>query len=149
MKKLLPVVWLFILILTTFNNAFASDVVINGYSQFDCSLSDKFMEKHGYVFIEESYYKDFLTTNMYGAKDAEVIVENEHGAVLGTGLTDSEGKFSITVPMGDLYKIIVRFRDRESIKQIEFPKIENVIIYMGYVTSDTIDSWIRTAARTD
>ena len=56
MKNIFVFIGLSILILFAFHNkAAASEVIISGSSQFDSSLSVKFMEKHGYVFIEESY----------------------------------------------------------------------------------------------
>jgi len=150
MKKILRAICFTLVVFYSFiNNAVASDVVISGSTQFDCSLSSKFMEKHGYVFIEESYYESYLTTNMYAARDAEVIVENEHGAVLGTGIADKKGKFSITVPKGDLYNVIARFHGNEIIKQVQFPKLENVIVYIGYFKSDVVDNWLRTAGLND
>ena len=144
MQKILRAICFSLVVFYSFiNNAVASDIVISGSTQFDCSLSAMFMEKHGYVFIEESYYESYLTTNMYAAKDAEIIIENEHGAVLGTGIADKKGKFSIAVPKGDLYKIIARFHDTKSIKQVQYPNIEDIIVYMGYIQSDMVDNWLR------
>jgi hypothetical protein len=149
MKNFLFMIWLSVLICALFiSNAVASDVVISGSSQFDSSLSDKFMEKRGYVFIEETSYADFLTTNIYGAKGAEVIVEDYNGTVLGTETADDRGDFSITVPEGDIYLLTVKFRGRERTKKIEFPKIDNVTVYIGFFKSETVDSWfIRPVSR--
>lgn len=124
------------------NRSAASEVIINGSAQFDSSLSEKYMEKHGYVFIEESYYKGYLKTNMFGAKNADVLIKNEYGEVLGMTKTDKEGEFSVAVPKVELYKIIVRFKGNEVMKQVQFPKIKNVILYSGFFKSDTVDGWI-------
>ena len=150
MKKILFVIWLSVLILVPFNkNAVAADVVISGSSQFDCSLSAKFMEKHGYVFIEESYYESYRTTNMYAATGSKVIVEDEEGTVLGTVMLDEKGKFSIAVPAGDKYKVIVSFHGNTTIKHVQSPKLDNITVYLGYYKSETVDNWLRTAALDD
>ena len=147
MKKILLVICFSALIFTfSNNNAAASEVVISGSSQFDCSLSAKFMEKHGYVFIEESYYASYMSTNMYAATDAEVTIENEHGAILGAGMADKRGHFSITVPKSDLYKIVVTFHGHKGIKQVQFSKIDDVIVYLGFVKSEIVDNWLQTAS---
>lgn len=124
------------------SKAASSEVIISGSAQFDSSLSENYMEKHGYVFIEESYYQSFLKTNMYGLKNAEILIKNEYGNVLGTAMTDKEGNFTVTVPKESDYKIIVRFKGHEIIKQALLPKIENVIVYAGFFNSDTVGAWI-------
>jgi CTP:phosphocholine cytidylyltransferase-like protein len=145
-KNLLAICFSAFIFIFFINNVSASEVVISGASQFDCSLSAKFMEKHGYVFIEESYYKSYVTTNMYAAAYAKVTIENEHGAILGAGMADKRGRFSITVPKSDLYKIVVTFHGHKGIKQVQFPKIDDVIVYLGFVKSEIVDNWLRTAS---
>ena len=158
-KNLLVILFSFVLGVFFINNAVASDfqkeniviktVVISGSFQFDSSLSARFMEKHGYSFIEESYYASYLTTNIYGAKDAEVIIEDEHGTFLGTGVTDKKGKFSINVPLEDSYRIVARFHDRETDKMVKLKDIERVIVYVGFFKSETVDIWMAQASLDD
>ena len=150
MKKILPAILFSLVIVIPFtNNAAASDVIISGSFQFDCTLSAKFMEKHGYSFIEESYYGSYLSTNMYAAEDVEVIIKNEDGTILGTGVADKKGKFSISVPHEDIYRIVARFHDRETDKMVEFKDIERVIVYVGFFKSETVDIWMAKASRDD
>ena len=147
MKNILLVIFFSALIFTfSNNNAAASDVVISGSSQFDCSLSAKFMEKHGYVFIEESYYESYLSTNMYAATGSEVSVFDEEGNVLGTAMVDNKGSFSVTVPKKDTYRIIGRFHDQKIEKSVAFSKIDNVTIYIGFFKSEMVDNWLQIAA---
>jgi len=147
MKNVLLVICFFALIFTFLNNnASASDVVISGSSQFDCSLSAKFMEKHGYVFIEESYYASYMSTNIYAAAGSEVSVLDEEGNVLATAMVDNKGRFSVAVPKEDIYKIICRFHDKKVEKIVEYSKIDNVTIYNGFFKSDIVDNWLRTAS---
>ena len=158
-KILLVILFSLVLCVSVTNNAVASDfqkensivktVEISGSFQFDSSLSAKFMEKHGYSFIEESYYGSFLTTNMYGAQDVEVIIEDEHGTLLGTGVSDKKGKFSISVPPEDSYRIVARFHDRETDKMVEFKDIDGVIVYVGFFKSETVDIWMTQASQND
>ena len=128
------------------NNASASEVVISGSSQFDCSLSEKFMEKHGYVFVEESYYESYLSTNMYAATGSEVKVLDADGNVLGTAKTDDKGGFTVSVPKEDTYRIICMFRDKKVEKVVKFSDIDNITVYIGFFKSEIVDSWLRTAS---
>ncbi len=146
MKKILLVICFSALIFTfSNNNAAASEVVISGSSQFDCSLSAKFMEKHGYVFIEESYYASYISTNMYAAAGSEVSVLDEGGNVLGTAMVDDKGSFSVVVPKEDIYRIIGRFHDKKVEKRVEYSKIDNVTIYIGFFKSEIVDNWLLAA----
>ena len=147
MKKILLVIWLSVSMFTFFNNnVSASEIVISGSTQFDCSLSEKFMGKHGYLFLEESYYESYLSTNMYAATGSEVSILDEDGNVLARAMTDSKGGFSVTVPKEDTYRIICRFRDQKVEKVVKFSDIDNVTVYIGFFKSETVDNWLRTAA---
>jgi len=147
MNKTLPIICLFVLIFIPFNyNAAASDVVIKGSSQFDCSLSEKFMKKHGYFFIEESSYETYISTNIYAASGSELSVLDEEGNVLGTAMADNEGSFSITVPKGETYRIIARFHDQKVEKVVKFSDIEKVTVSLGFFKSEIVDNWLRTAS---
>jgi hypothetical protein len=146
MKKILLVICCSALIFTFINNnASAAEVVIKGSSQFDCSLSAKYMEKHGYVFIEETAYASYVTTNMYAAAGSEVSVLDEDGNVLGTAKVDNKGSFSVTVPKEDTYKIICKFHDKKVEKIVKYSKIDNVTIYNGFVKSEVVDHWLQAA----
>ncbi len=146
MTRILLVICFSALIFTFSNNhAAASDIIISGSSQFDCSLSAKFMEKHGYLFIEESYYASYMSTNIYAAAGSEVSVLDEEGNVLATAMVDNKGSFSVTVPREDIYKIICRFHDKKIEKIVEYSKIDNVTIYNGFFKSEIVDNWLQAA----
>ena len=147
MKNIFVFIGLSILILFAFHNkAAASEVIISGSSQFDSSLSAKFMGKHGYVFLEESYYESYLSTNMYAATGSEVSILDEDGNVLGTAIADNKGGFSVTVPREDSYRIISRFHNQKVEKIVKFSDIDNVTVYIGFFKSEIVDNWLRTAA---
>ena len=42
----------------------------------------------------------------------------------------------------DVYKIIVRFHGQETKKIVTFPKIEDVMINVGYFKSDVVGDWL-------
>ncbi|HDZ62811.1 MAG TPA: hypothetical protein ENH40_06680 [Nitrospirae bacterium] len=145
MRKLL-FISLCLLVIFSFHNKAAAEITISGSSQFDSSLLEKYMKKHGYFYIGETDNEYALNVNTFAAKDAEIIIEDEQGAVLGTEMTDDEGRFDITVNREDVYKIIVKFHGLETVKIVKFPKIEDVMINVGYFDSNIIDRWLRTAS---
>ena len=126
-----------LMIFSFHNTSAAAEITISGSSQFDCSLLEKYMAKHGYFYIGETEY-----VNTFAAKDAKVIIEDEQGAVLGTEMVDNKGNFDITVHREDVYKIIVRFHGQETKKIVTFPKIEDVMINVGYFKSDVVGDWL-------
>ncbi len=120
----------------------ASDLEISGSAYFQCSLMSKYMEKHGYSFIKEISHKDYLKTNLYAANDAKVIVKDKNNITVGAGTADKEGNFSINVPADESYRIIVRFHGHEFEEAVSYSDAQNVIIDLGYFSSDSVGSWI-------
>ena len=144
LKRILLIFWLSVLILAPFNNsASASDVFISGSSQFESRLLVKYMKKQGYFYIGLSD----TDLNTFGAKDAEIIITNADDIAVGTGLADNKGNFHITVPIEDVYKVVVRFHGKEVVQVVKFPGIKDIMVYLGYFDSDIIDRWwLRTAS---
>jgi len=143
MKTLLRSV-MYILLLVLFYNAAANaaNITLSGTTQFECNLLSKYMEKHGFTYLQEIPYNNFKT-NLFAANNAEVIIKNEkNNAVLGTARTDKKGNFSISVPEDSRYRIIVRFHDREIEKTVYCSEAKNIIANVGYFDSGTVDNWI-------
>ena len=115
----------------------ASDTTVSGSAHFKSSLLSSYMEKHGYVFIEESSKK-----NIFAAGDAEIIIRNKNNTIVGTGKTDKKGNFSISVPEDDSYQIIVRFHGHEAEYVVSSSEANNFIAYLGYFNSDEVGIWI-------
>ena len=124
------------------SSAIASDVTLKGSAQFKCNLLSKYMEKRGFPFLKElrdryNHYK----SNLYAAKDAEVIIKNRDDAVLRTEKTDENGNFSVSLPEG-AYKIVVRFHDREIESKLSASNHNNFIADLGHFSSNQIDNWL-------
>ncbi len=131
-----------LLLLFFSSSVFASDITINGSADFKCSFISNYMEKHGYSFIEEALHNNSVKTNLFGAKDAEVTIENQQNIVIGVGKTDSKGKFSISVPKEASYKVTVKFHGNEYSKAISDSDTSNITAHFGFFTSDKVGDWI-------
>lgn len=146
MRKTIFIGLCLLMIFSFHNAAAAADISISGSSQFESSLLAKYMKKHGYSYVGQTSIENYLKVNTYAAKDAEVIVKDEQGAVLGTGMTDQQGNFNIIVSREDVYKVIVRFQGQETEKIVKFPKIDDITMNVGYFSSEIVGGWIRTAS---
>ncbi len=134
---------LFLLLLFSLNTvAIASDITISGSAQFECNLLSKYMKKHGYFFIKEIRRKNNLKTNLFAAKDAEVIIKNKLDTILGVVRTDKKGNFSISVPVENMYQIVVRFHDREIKNEVSYSYAKNFLADLGYFDTEKVVSWI-------
>ena len=142
MRKMIFICLCLFMVFSFHNTAAASEITISGSSQFDSSLLEKYMAKHGYFYLGQTTLESFLKVNTFAAKDAKVIIENEQGTVLGTELVDNKGNFDITVNREDVYKIIVRFHGQETEKIVKFPRTENVMINVGYFESGVVGDWL-------
>jgi len=142
MKTLLrSVMHVLLLVLFYTAAATAASITLSGSAQFGCNLLSKYMEKHGFTYLQEIPYNNFKT-NLFAANNAEVLIKNENNAVLGTARTDKKGKFSISVPEDSRYRIIIRFHDREIEKTVDCSEAKNIIANVGYFDSGTVDNWI-------
>jgi plasmid maintenance system killer protein len=117
--------------------SYGSEATITGSVYFTCNFLSKYMAKHGYVFIGEEAKK-----NVFAAEDAEVIIKDMNGTVIGTARTDKKGNFSILVPEEMNYRIIVRFHDREKEYTVSYLEINNFTANLGYFNTDTVGNWI-------
>lgn len=134
---------LLVLILLSFNPiAHSSDLTISGSAYFKCSLMSKYMQKHGYSFIDVITSAEYLKINRYAARDAQVFIKDTNNIIVGKGQTDRDGKFSITVPQYDRYQIVVKFHDQEVKEDVSFSDLKNVLIDLGNFSSDSVGSWI-------
>lgn len=138
MKNIITPVLFSVIMLTVCSAAVGlSNNTLNGAAQFKSSFSSSYMAKHGYVFIEESN-----KSNIFAAGDAEIIIKNKNGKLVGKGKTDREGAFSIAVPEGESYKVIIKYHDRETEYEVSSLKTRNFIAYLGEFDSDEVGSWI-------
>lgn len=143
MRKIsLLIILSFILILSFTTVSLASDITITGSAHFKSTLSSKYMQKHGYSFIEEVRYENFLRKNIYAAGYAKVIIKNSKSVILGTVRTDENGGFSVTVPEEDSYQIVVRFHDHEFKKEVSPAESKEIIADLGDFSSNAVDGWI-------
>jgi hypothetical protein len=136
-KILLPVLFSVLLLMSYSPTVHASDVTVSGSAYFISSLLSSYMQKHGYVFIEESAKK-----NVFAAGDADITIKNEKDIILGTGTTDKKGDFLISVPEEKSYKIIVIFHGRESEYVVSSSEANNFKAYLGYFSSNEVDGWL-------
>ncbi len=134
-----------LLTLLSFNHAANAFEVttINGSAQFKCKLLSKYMEKHGYFYIKEIIYEKTFKTNIFAAKDAEVIIKSKYDTVLAIGKADKKGNFSISVPKDNNYKIVVRFHDREIEEVVSYSDAINFIADFGYFDTEKVGNWIQ------
>ncbi len=100
------------------------------------------MEKHGYSFIREVSYRDSMKTNLFAAKDAEIIIKNNHDTIVGYGKTDRKGNFSISVPGDKSYEILVQFHGHEIKKEVSYSEAKKFIADLGYFSTETVGNWI-------
>ncbi len=134
---------LLVLLLLFFNSiALASDITITGSAHFTCSLMSKYMQKHGYSFIDEISSAEYLKINRYAARDAQVFIKDANNITVRKGQTDKYGNFSVTVPQDDRYQIIVKFHDHEVKEDVSFSDLKNYIIDLGNFSSEIVGSWI-------
>lgn len=147
MKKISLFTWYSILLLLSLNAAaVASDVTISGSARFNCNLLSKYMEKHGYYFIEEVKYGKNFKTNIFAAKDAEVTIKSGNHTIVGTGKADEKGNFSISVPEEDTYQIVIRFHDREIEHNVSRSDAQDFVADLGYFKTEKVGSWIQKPA---
>ncbi len=120
----------------------AADMTIEGSAQFKTSLIAKYMEKHGYYYINEVMHNNQYKTNLFGAKNAEVMVVNTKGIIVGFGRADMKGDFSFDVPVDREYKIIISFHGREIEKKTNEFQTGSLKADLGSFSSEEVDSWI-------
>ncbi len=132
----------FVLVIAFSAPSIAADVSIEGSAYFKTSLIAKYMKKHGYHYVSEVMYNNIYKTNLFGAKNAEVIVKNTDDIIVGFGRTDKKGDFSFTVPGDREYKIVIRFQGREIEKKTNEFQTGRLTADLGHFTSDEVDSWI-------
>ncbi len=147
MKKTSLAVWYSLLLLLSLNAAaVASDVTISGSARFKCNLLSKYMEKNGYYFIKELQYNKNLKTNIFAAKDAEITIKNRNDSILGSGTSDKEGNFSISVPEANTYQVVIRFHDRKIEFGLSLSDVKDYVADMGYFDTEIVGSWIQEPA---
>lgn len=110
---------------------------INVNVQFKCNFLTKYMEKHGYVFVEKSN-----KMNIFAARDAQIIIKDMNDNVIADGTTDQNGEFTGNVPFQDSYKLVVSFNKHESEFIVSSSKADNFTAYLGYFESDEVGGWI-------
>ena len=136
-KILLPALFSLLLLMSYSPAVHASDVTVSGSAYFISSLLSSYMQKHGYVFIEESAKK-----NVFAAGYADITVKNKKNRIIGTGKTDQKGDFSISVPEDENYKIIVVFHGRESEYTVALSEVTEFKAHLGYFSSNEVDGWL-------
>jgi hypothetical protein len=146
MKNIILSIYVSLLLLNSFNNAAAADITISGSAQFQCDLLSKYMKKHGYHYIREIKYENSFKTNLFAAKDGEVIVKNMNNTVLGHGKTDEKGNFSVLAPRENSYQILVRFHGREINSVVAGTDEEIIIVDLGYFDKIEVDGWLQIPA---
>ena len=147
MNKISLSVWSGLLLLLFLNGAaVASDVTISGSARFKCNLISKYMEKHGYYFIEELEYNKNFKMNIFAAKDAEITIKNRNDSILGSGKSDEKGDFSISVPEADTYQVVIRFHDRKIEFGLSLSDVKDHVADMGYFDTEKVGSWIQKPA---
>ena len=132
----------FLLILFLNSASAASDVTVSGSAYFKCSFLSKYMVKHGYVLIKENVSVNGSKTNLYAARDAEIIIKDPDNHVIGTGRTDQRGDFSVNVPEGQGYKMIFRFHGQEIEKAVSYAEADRFTADLGYFSTDMVGEWI-------
>jgi hypothetical protein len=120
----------------------SSKVTIEGSAYFQCNLIASYMKKHGYHFIEESVYQQDVKTNLYAARDADVIVQGDRSTILATGSTDARGRFSLAVPPHGNYHIVIRFHGKEHTGTLSGESTDGYRADLGHFSSDTVGRWI-------
>jgi hypothetical protein len=146
MKNILFIGLCLLMVFSLYSTSAAADITISGSSQFDSSLLANYMKKHGYSFVGESQSEYYSSTNTFAASNAEIVIKDATDTIVGKGISDEKGNFSITVPRKEVYKVIVRFHGHEVEQVVKFPETEDIIVNLGYFSSDTVGGWIQTAA---
>ncbi len=138
MKRILASVLISIMLLISFSAIVnASGSTLKGEVQFRSSFSSSYMAKHGYVFIEESN-----KANIFAAGEAEIIVKNTNGMVVGKGKADRNGIFSISVTEGENYKVLVKYHGRKTEYEVSDLDVKNFTAYLGEFNSEEVGNWI-------
>jgi len=132
----------FLFVLSMNNSASASDITLSGSVYFKCNFVSSYMEKHGYVLIEKDLFMNNLKTDRYAANYAEVVIKNQTNDVVGSGKTDEKGRFSISVPEDYVYRVVVRFHDREIEETVSYEGAANITADLGYFDTEKVGSWI-------
>lgn len=120
----------------------ASEITISGTAQFKCSLLSKYMKKQDYSFIYEIRSKNNFKTNLYAAKDAEVLIIDGDNGIVRIGQTDNKGHFSVSVSEEKVYQIVVRFHGREINGVASASDAEDFIADLGYFSSEEVGNWL-------
>ena len=118
----------------------AADALKNKMSvtvQFKCNFLSKYMEKHGYVFVESSNKK-----NIFAARESKITIKDMNDKIVGTGTANEKGEFTSYVPVQDSYKISIQFHGRESEFEVSSSKAGNFTAYLGYFETDEVGGWI-------
>ncbi len=105
MRKFLVFLFLFIF---SFSAHASEKDVISGIVKFKCDFKGSFLESHGFKYYEK-VSNGSSVTNVFGAKDAKIIIRNSDNKVIGIGTSDDKGHFSITVDEDEIYQIEARF----------------------------------------
>ena len=138
MRKISVSVLLSLLLLLIYSGAAnASKDKVNVTVQFKCNFLSKYMEKHGYVFIESSN-----KMNIFAAMNAKITIKDMNDKIVGSGIANKNGEFTSYVPAQDNYKVIVEFHGHESEFEMASSKADNFTAYLGYFESDEIGGWV-------
>ena len=105
--------------------------------QFKSNFLSKYMEKHGYVFVETSN-----KMNIFAASNAIITVKDMNDEIVGTGKANKNGEFTSYVPEQEKYKVVVKFHGHESEFEVSSSRAGNYIAYLGYFESDEVGGWI-------
>ena len=100
------------------------------------------MKKQDYSFIDEIRGKDNFKTNLYAAKDAEVLIIDEDNNIVAIGQTDKKGHFAISVSEEKAYQVVVRFHGREINGEVSASDAEDFIADLGYFSSEEVGNWL-------
>ncbi len=144
MRSIIAAILFSVMLFTSYNaEAGASSNTLNGAAQFRSSLSSSYMAKHGYVFIEESH-----KSNLFAAGEAEIVVKNGNGKIVGIGKANKDGVFSVEVPEGEDYKVVIKYHGRKTEHEVLASKTRNFIAYLGEFHSDEVGNWIDAKLKT-
>ena len=75
------------------------------------------MESKGYKFIGEGTCGKYKT-NYFGARDADIVVKNGKGEIIGVCKTKFDGTFDLTMDRSNFYQILVEYSGRKIEKTI-------------------------------
>ncbi len=144
MKRInLSVFCILILVLSFSIPAMASDITIKGSALFKCSLIGKYLEKHGYTYIDEVMYDNIYKINRFGAKDAEITIRNKSNEIVGSGTADKNGEFAFVVPEDKGYKIAAKYHGHEVEILTDHYLGHKYTADLGRYSSKEVGGWIK------